>query len=74
MAQVDAIITAVLEMVHAVNRGDFATAIAAFSDTPLIVEDIAPFRWQGAGAASEWLSAMGSKCCAAERYGGAHEG
>ena len=55
-----AVITAVTEMVEAVNRGDMGAAIAAFSESPLIIEDIPPFRWDGADAVSGWLSAMGA--------------
>ena len=59
MAEADAIATTVRDMVQAINHGDFVAAVAAFSETPVIVEDLFPFRWHGAGAASEWLSAMG---------------
>jgi ketosteroid isomerase-like protein len=52
------VVRAVRSMVDAVNSGDVASALAAFSDTPIIVEDIAPYMWRGAGAASAWLSAM----------------
>ncbi|HEX6376260.1 MAG TPA: hypothetical protein VFZ91_11130 [Allosphingosinicella sp.] len=57
---------AVSAMVDAVNRGDFAAALAAFTETPVIVEDIAPFRWQGAGAPSAWLAAMGANAARLE--------
>jgi ketosteroid isomerase-like protein len=60
MVEKHAIVLAVTDMVDAVNRGDFASAIAAFSDAPAIVEDVAPFRWKGAGSVSAWLSAMGA--------------
>lgn len=56
----EAVATAVLAMVDAVNRGDFATAVAAFAEAPVIVEDIAPYIWRGPGAPSGWLSAMGA--------------
>jgi ketosteroid isomerase-like protein len=49
---------AVRAMVEAVNRGDMDAALAAFADNATIVEDIAPFRWQGPSAASDWLKAM----------------
>ena len=60
MEEKSAALAAVRGMVDAVNQADFATAIAAFTDTPVIVEDIAPFIWQGADAPSDWLSAMGA--------------
>ena len=46
--------------VEAVNRGEIDTALAAFADDACIVEDLAPFRWQGPGAGGEWLAAMGA--------------
>lgn len=60
MSDEGAITAAVTKMVDAINRGDFATATAAFSDAPIIIEDIAPFCWQGPDAVSAWLSAMGT--------------
>jgi ketosteroid isomerase-like protein len=60
MTEQQAVVRAITDMVDSINRGDFAAAIAAFSDAPAIVEDIAPFRWKGAGAPSAWLSAMGA--------------
>ena len=47
MSDEDAIAAAVTEMVDAINRSDFVTATAAFSDAPIIIEDIAPFCWHG---------------------------
>lgn len=60
MSDEDAITAAVTEMVDAINRGDFVTATAAFSDAPIIIEDIAPFCWHGPDAVSAWLAAMGA--------------
>jgi hypothetical protein len=59
-----AVIAAVSSMVDAVNQGAFDKAVAAFSPSPTIVEDIAPYCWQGPGAASAWLAAMGSNAAA----------
>lgn len=56
----DAVVVAVLKMVEAVNRGDFPTAVAAFTGAPVIIEDIAPYVWRGADAPTQWLSAMGA--------------
>jgi ketosteroid isomerase-like protein len=50
----------VTAMVAAVNRGDFASAISAFTTDAVIVEDIAPFRWRGPSAVLDWLAAMGA--------------
>jgi ketosteroid isomerase-like protein len=55
----DAVAAAVSGLVDAVNRSDFAAACDFFGDAAVIVEDIAPFRWEGPGAASAWLQAMG---------------
>lgn len=56
----DAVICTVGRMVDAVNNGEFGEAISAFGASPTIIEDIAPFRWQGPDAASSWLAAMGA--------------
>lgn len=55
-----AIQSAVALMVDAVNQGDFSSAATCFTAEPVIVEDLAPFRWTGPTAVSEWLSAMGA--------------
>ena len=56
----NAVAAAVRTMVDAVNSGDFAGAIAAFTEAPVIIEDLAPYLWRGADAPSNWLSAMGA--------------
>jgi hypothetical protein len=66
MSRQEAIALAVSAMVDAVNRGDFAAALAAFAEAPVIVEDIAPFRWQGPGSASAWLAAIGANAARLE--------
>lgn len=55
----DAVSEAVARLVAAVNQGQFAEACASFTDDAVIVEDIAPYRWHGPGAAEAWLIAMG---------------
>ena len=60
MEDPEAIRRVVTGMVDAVNRGAFAEAASCFSGEPLIVEDIAPFRWDGTSAVADWLSAMGA--------------
>jgi ketosteroid isomerase-like protein len=60
MEDSEAIRSVVSGMVDAVNRADFAEAASYFTAEPLIVEDIAPFRWRGASAVADWLSAMGA--------------
>jgi len=44
----------------AVNHGDAATAVAAFGPSPVIVDDLAPYRWQGPSAGGAWMAAMGA--------------
>lgn len=56
----NAVVTAVRGLVNAVNCADFNTAVAAFTDAPVIIEDIAPYIWRGRDAPSSWLSAMGA--------------
>ena len=51
---------AIAAMVDAVNKGEFAVASAHFASEVVIVEDLAPFRWQGPDAVSHWLAAMGA--------------
>lgn len=59
MSDRDAVSGAISKMVDAVNNGDFGEVIATFSAEATIIEDIAPFRWQGPDAPSSWLTAMG---------------
>jgi ketosteroid isomerase-like protein len=47
-------------MTDAVNRGDMPTAFAAFTAAPMIVEDLAPYRWQGPGTPQAWIEGMGA--------------
>ena len=58
MPESEPVAAAVRAMVEAVNRGDIDAALAAFTDKATIVEDVAPYRWQGPSAASDWLTAM----------------
>jgi len=56
-------------MTDAVNRGDMPVAYAAFIDRPSIVEDGAPYRWQGEGAPKAWIESMGANAQAHEMKG-----
>jgi hypothetical protein len=60
MEDEEAICRVVMGMVDAVNRGAFAETASYFSAEPMIVEDIAPFQWNGTSAVADWLSAMGA--------------
>jgi len=44
----------------AVNHGDMAGALGDLGPAPTIVDDLAPYRWQGAGAGGAWMAAMGA--------------
>ena len=52
------IVDAIAEFVDAVNEGDRDAALARLTDDVSIIEDLAPYRWQGPNAGSEWLEAM----------------
>lgn len=61
MADAPADLTSVIRaFIDEVNRGDMAGALARLTADVCIVEDLAPFRWTGAGAGGEWLAAMGA--------------
>ena len=46
------------DFVEAVNRGDQPAALAHLAPDVTIVEDVAPYCWQGPGAGAEWMYAM----------------
>ena len=52
--------------VDEVNSGRIEAALARFTGDVTIVEDLAPYRWQGLDAGSQWLTAMAAN---AERLG-----
>ena len=52
------IVASITEFVDAVNRGDRDAALARLTNDVSIIEDLAPYRWQGPSAGSEWLEAM----------------
>ncbi len=52
------IVDSIAEFVDAVNRGDRAAVLARLTDDVSIIEDLAPYRWQGSEAESQWLDAM----------------
>ena len=52
------VVTAIAEFVDAVNRGDQGVALARLTNDVSITEDLAPYRWQGPNAGSEWMQAM----------------
>jgi ketosteroid isomerase-like protein len=52
------IVGAIGRFVDAVNGGDVAGALACLAADVTIVEDVAPYRWQGPAAGAEWMLAM----------------
>ena len=54
------VMSTITRMTTAVNQGEMPTAFAAFTANSAIVDDLAPYRWQGAGAAQAWIGAMGA--------------
>jgi ketosteroid isomerase-like protein len=54
------VLATLTRMTDAVNKGDAATAFAAFTASPMIIEDLAPYRWQGPGTPQAWLEGMGA--------------
>lgn len=42
------------DLVHATNSGDLQAAKQLFTSTPTIVDDFAPFSWQGTEAVDKW--------------------
>jgi ketosteroid isomerase-like protein len=61
-----AVMATITRMTDAVNRGEMPVAYAAFIERPSIVEDGAPYRWQGKGAPKAWIESMGANAQAHE--------
>ena len=61
-----ALISEVRAFIDDVNLGNMPAALARLTRDVCIVEDIAPFRWTGPEAGSQWLAAMAAN---AERLG-----
>jgi ketosteroid isomerase-like protein len=60
-----AVEAAINHFTEAVNHGDMAGALGDLGPAPTIVDDLAPYRWQGAGAGGAWMAAMGANAQAA---------
>lgn len=52
------VVSAIADFVGAVNRGNQDAALALLTKDVTIIEDLAPYRWQGPTAGAEWLLAM----------------
>lgn len=46
------------QFIDGLNKGDMKSISAAFSDEVSIVDDLAPYHWQGKGATSQWLATI----------------
>lgn len=52
------VVSAIADFVKVVNRGDQNDALARLTKDVSIMEDLAPYRWQGPTAGAEWMLAM----------------
>jgi ketosteroid isomerase-like protein len=52
-------LAAIARFTDAVNHGDMPGALSYFGQAPTVVDDLAPYRWQGPGAGGAWMAAMG---------------
>jgi ketosteroid isomerase-like protein len=57
-AETQKVASSIASFVDAVNKGDSAKALAHLASDVSITEDLAPFRWHGPRAGSDWLTAM----------------
>lgn len=55
-----AVLASISSFVDAVNEGKSDLALARLTSDVTIVEDLAPFRWHGVNAGTDWLHAMGA--------------
>jgi ketosteroid isomerase-like protein len=51
---------AITRFTDAVNRSDMAGALNYLGPSPTLVDDLAPYSWQGPGAGGAWMAAMGA--------------
>jgi ketosteroid isomerase-like protein len=52
------VMATITRFTDAVNGGDMPGALGYLGPSPTLVEDLAPYRWQGAGAGVAWIAAM----------------
>jgi ketosteroid isomerase-like protein len=57
-SETESVARSIVGFVDAVNKGDSDKAFAHLASDVSITEDLAPFRWHGPNAGSEWLTAM----------------
>ena len=46
------------QFVDGMNKGDMKAIVAAFADEASIIDDMAPYHWQGKGATDRWVATM----------------
>jgi ketosteroid isomerase-like protein len=56
--ETEKVASSIANFVDEVNGGDSAKALAHLASDVSITEDLAPFRWHGPRAGSDWLTAM----------------
>ena len=52
------VVDSLTRFVDQVNAGDQKSALEHFTPDAAITDDIAPYRWQGQSAGSDWMAAM----------------
>jgi ketosteroid isomerase-like protein len=57
-AETEKVASSIANFVDEVNKGDSAEALTHLARDVSITEDLAPFRWRGPRAGSDWLAAM----------------
>jgi len=57
----DAALAPVHQFIDAVNKGDMKGAGAAYTQSPSIIDEFAPYHWQGPTAYADWQAAFESK-------------
>lgn len=57
-AEPDEVMKTVNQWVDSLNRGDTANAIAACAEETSIVDEFAPFQWQGRGTCAAWAAGL----------------
>ncbi|MES2291055.1 MAG: nuclear transport factor 2 family protein [Pseudomonadota bacterium] len=68
----DAAVNAPIQaMMAAFNKGDIAAVKALHVAEPTIIDNVAPFRWAGAGGFDAWLRDLGAAEAAAGKSDGA---
>ena len=57
----DAALAPVHLFIDATNKGDMKAGAAAYTQSPSIIDEFAPYHWQGPTAYADWLAAFEAK-------------